>query len=96
MFGNDVRDAARHNGSRNKLKEHGVGIHGYKDVFKKIPPGFTTAYYGRALHSWQTLILPYVEETNLFKRIDLAQPWNSSRNTMYCRENVDLFINPSV
>ena len=34
----------------------------------------------RSLHSWRTLILPYLDERRLYATIDLSKPWNDSAN----------------
>ena len=96
LFGYASRDAARRNASMNKLRQQGLGIESYSNNHQSIPPGFTADPNGRMLHSWQTMILPSVEEFNLYKQIDLTQPWNSPRNAPHCRQEVDMFINPSV
>ena len=35
---------------------------------------------GRALHSWRTLILPFLQQESLYRSIDLAKPWNDTAN----------------
>jgi prepilin-type processing-associated H-X9-DG protein len=35
---------------------------------------------GKPLHSWRTLILPYLGEEQLHHQIDLAKPWNDPVN----------------
>jgi len=32
------------------------------------------------LHSWRTLILPYLEQEPLYRTIDLSKPWNDPAN----------------
>jgi len=41
-----------------------------------FPPGGTLLKDGRAGHGWMTLLLPYLEETSLYERIDLRKPWD--------------------
>jgi prepilin-type processing-associated H-X9-DG protein len=35
------------------------------------------------LHSWRTLILPYIEQQALYSQIDLNEPWDSPKNSAY-------------
>src|SRR5438309_6043545 len=35
---------------------------------------------GQPLHSWRVLILPYVEEEELYKEFHLDEPWDSPHN----------------
>ena len=48
------------------------------------------------LHGWQSVLLPYLEEGNLYKQIDWAEPWDSPRNVNVFKRAVPLFLNPSV
>ncbi|MEQ8839039.1 MAG: DUF1559 domain-containing protein, partial [Lacipirellulaceae bacterium] len=45
-----------------------------------LPPAFTTNSKGDRLHSWRTLILPYLGENALYDKIDLRKPWNDPVN----------------
>jgi prepilin-type processing-associated H-X9-DG protein len=45
-----------------------------------LPPAYTVDAKGRPLHSWRTLILPYLEQSALYASIDLAKPWDDSAN----------------
>jgi hypothetical protein len=35
---------------------------------------------GKPLHSWRVLILPFIEQNNLYKQFRLDEPWDSSHN----------------
>ena len=45
-----------------------------------MPPAYIVDPQGRPLHSWRTLILPYLEQEPLYKKIDLSKPWNDPAN----------------
>jgi type II secretory pathway pseudopilin PulG len=51
-----------------------------------LPPARTLAPDGTPLHSWRTLILPYLgpyisdQERRVFEMIDLTKPWNDPAN----------------
>ena len=40
----------------------------------------TTDATGRPLHSWRTLILPYLDQRSLYNAIDLSKPWDDPAN----------------
>jgi hypothetical protein len=61
---------------RNNLKQIGLALHAYHDVYHAFPPAYTVAANGTPLHSWRTLILPFCDEQQLYDAIDLTKPWN--------------------
>jgi hypothetical protein len=46
------------------------------------------------LHSWRTLLLPFIEEFTNFSRCRLKEPWNSPHNRFLGQINIDLFHCP--
>lgn len=65
---------------RTRLKEIGLGLHNYSDVYKCFPPAYTVDAEGRPLHSWRVLLLPYMDEVALYEQIRLDEPWDSPHN----------------
>lgn len=79
----------------NHLKQIALALQVYERVYHVFPPAFTTDADGKALHSWRTLILPYLEEKQLYESIDLAKPWNDPANAKACKTNVEMYRCPS-
>ncbi|MDR1054081.1 MAG: DUF1559 domain-containing protein, partial [Planctomycetaceae bacterium] len=50
---------------------------------KKFPPIYTENAEGKPLHSWRVLILPYLGENELYKKIKLDEPWDSEHNKQF-------------
>jgi prepilin-type N-terminal cleavage/methylation domain-containing protein/prepilin-type processing-associated H-X9-DG protein len=76
-----VREAAARAKCSNNLKQLGLAFHGYQDVINKLPPGWVTKGGTPVVApnpgwSWQTVILPYIEQQNLLTSInpDLITP----------------------
>lgn len=65
---------------RNQLKQIGLALHNYHDEYGRFPPAYTVDAEGRPLHSWRTLLLPYLDERELYSRIDLSKPWDDPVN----------------
>jgi type II secretory pathway pseudopilin PulG len=72
--------AARRVQCVNNLKQIALALHNYEQAHKALPPAYTVDAKGRPLHSWRTLILPYLEQEPLYRTIDLSKPWNDPAN----------------
>jgi prepilin-type processing-associated H-X9-DG protein len=80
--------------SSNNLKQIGLGAHGYHAAEKVFPPGAAMGAHGTLLHSWQTLILPYVEQGELSNRIDRTLPWDDPANAAALQTRVSFYEIP--
>jgi prepilin-type N-terminal cleavage/methylation domain-containing protein/prepilin-type processing-associated H-X9-DG protein len=78
-----VRAAAARAKCQNNLKQIGLALHGYHDVYKCFPYGKGPDYRGSPLTpgvpvyprwSVHAMILPWVEQDNLYKSIDFNYP----------------------
>lgn len=71
-----AREAARRSQCKNNLKQLGLAIHNYHDASKSFPinymvnqgPGFS--YDNNQMASWITMVLPYFDQGNLYKKYD--------------------------
>jgi prepilin-type processing-associated H-X9-DG protein len=69
-----AREAARRTQCRNNLKQLGLALHNYADVFKPFPSGWI--YNGtpnRECWGWGTLILPYIDQAALHSQLRVTQ-----------------------
>lgn len=57
-----AREAARRTQCKNNLKQLGIAMHNYHDVFNKFPVGQYNCCWG----TWMVGILPYIEQAQLF------------------------------
>jgi len=64
----------------NNLKQIAIAMHNYHDVHNAFPPAAACDKTGKPLLSWRVLILPYVEEEELYKQFKLDEPWDSVNN----------------
>lgn len=77
-----AREAARRMSCSNNLKNLALGIHNYHDIFGSFPPGFIDADFNPPSfstsggqdggYSWQTLILPMIEQSALHSQFDFT------------------------
>ncbi len=75
-----VSGAARRTDCVNKMRQLGLALHAYANHHGSLPPAYTTDEHGNPLHSWRVLILPYIEQMELYKSIDLTKPWDDPVN----------------
>ena len=47
------------------------------------------------MHSWRTLILPYLEQGSLYQSIDLSKPWNDPANAKALATSLSAYRCPS-
>ena len=75
-----AREAARRMQCQNNLKQVALAMHNYHDTYKAFPPAYTVDADGNKLHSWRTLLLPFISNNSLYDQIDLNKPWNAPEN----------------
>lgn len=90
-----VRPAAYRLQCKNNLKQIGLALHNYVDTYHALPPAFTIDADGKPLHSWRTLILPFLDEHELYKSIDLSKAWNDPANAEAFKRRVSIYQCPS-
>jgi prepilin-type N-terminal cleavage/methylation domain-containing protein len=59
-----AREAARRGQCTNNLKQIGIAVHNYNDVWQAMPPGCYHAVFG----TWMLHILPYMEQQTLHQK----------------------------
>lgn len=90
-----AREAARRVSCSNNLRQITLALGEYAKAHGHLPPARMLAADGTALHSWRTLILPYLEENRLFESIDLSKPWDDPVNAAARETVVSVFQCPS-
>ena len=75
----NAEKAARKQSATN-LKLLMLAMHNYHDVNDHFPPAAIHGKDGKALLSWRVLLLPYLDEDDLFKQFHLDEPWDSKHN----------------
>ncbi len=66
--------------AQNNLKQIGLALHNYHDVYNGFPPAALVDKKGKPMLSWRVLILPFVEQDALYKEFHLDEPWDSEHN----------------
>jgi len=87
--------AARRTQCKNNLKQIGLALYNYHDTYHAFPPAFTVDADGKPLHSWRTLLLPYLDQKPLYDKIDLAKAWDNPVNAEAFKTHFHVFHCPS-
>ncbi len=58
----------------------GLALQNYHDEHGTFPPAYIADADGKPMHSWRVLILPYLEEQELYAKYRFDQPWNGPHN----------------
>ncbi len=82
-----VREAANSMICKNNLKQIGVALHTYHNDYNKFPRSGEhlatvngTVYKTQCMHSPLTMILPYMEQTSVFEKLNLRYRYNEGPN----------------
>jgi hypothetical protein len=75
-----LQDGAVQAQSLNNLKQIAIAMHNYHDVYNGFPPAAVCDKKGNPQLSWRVLILPFIEQNNLFQEFKLDEPWDSANN----------------
>ncbi len=104
-----AREAARTSQCKNNMKQIGIALHSYHETFGMFPMSFQiggnyTEAGARATRSWCQFILPYIDQSALYNKIDFgmhfdgaAMPVNpaAQQNNAVAQTALPSFICPS-
>jgi prepilin-type N-terminal cleavage/methylation domain-containing protein/prepilin-type processing-associated H-X9-DG protein len=95
-----VREAAARMSCQNNLKQMGLALHNFHDVYQHFPAGFYPWYSGTFTYTgWQLQLLPFLEQTNLWNQSYSylqANPGSTDTNAYpACGFLMKIFICPS-
>jgi prepilin-type processing-associated H-X9-DG protein len=85
-----VRQAASRAQSSNNLKQIGLACHNYHDANGMMPPGCDDNQFSAAAR-----LLPYIEQDNLYKLLDMKKPALDDANKTVRSAMIKVFISPN-
>jgi prepilin-type N-terminal cleavage/methylation domain-containing protein/prepilin-type processing-associated H-X9-DG protein len=96
-----VRDAAARMKCANNLKQIGLALHNYHGVYNSFPPGYicqppqANSNYTAPGWGWGALLLPYIEQDNLYKQINFNLPVEDLSHLAVRTYPVPIYVCPS-
>lgn len=91
-----AREAARRSVRVNNFKQIALAMHNYHDAKKSFPPAASYDAAGKPLLSWRVMILPYIEQQELYNQFHLDEPWDSEHNRTLIPKMPALFADPEM
>ena len=66
---------------RDNLKRIGLAMHMYHQTYGVFPPPCLTDENGMPIHSWRVLLLPFLDEQELYDEYRFDEPWDGPSNS---------------
>lgn len=75
-----ARESSRWTACANNLKMITLALQNYHDTYGEFPPACIRDRDGQPMHSWRVLLLPFLEQRNLYEKYRFDEPWNGPNN----------------
>ena len=86
----EAEEAARQR-SVNNLKRLLLAMHNYESNNGQFPPAAVYSSDGKPLISWRVLLLPYLDQADLYAKFKLDEPWDGPTNKKLLDKMPDIF-----
>ena len=92
-----VREAAARSTCANNMKQLGLAFHNYQSTYNQLPPAYFLATPPQVFnaYSWGVLVLPYLEQENLYKKYDTKQVLTIAANQAVIQTQLKVMQCPS-
>jgi uncharacterized protein DUF1559 len=64
----------------NNMRNVATALQNYAQRNGHFPPAYIADASGKPMHSWRTLLLPYLDRPDLHRTYDFEEPWDSPKN----------------
>jgi len=65
----------------NHMRQTSIAMHNYAAANGHFPPAYIADENGKPMHSWRVLLLPYLEQDDLYDQYSFDEPWNGPNNS---------------
>lgn len=89
-----IQEAADHIRLTNNMRQLGLALHNYHDSMGHLPRDINDGE-GKVLLSWRVELLPYLEQNDLYARIDRTKAWDDPVNKKLWDEMPDVLKVPA-
>ena len=85
-----VREAASRMSCSNNLKQIGIALHAHHDAKGALPPARDSMGFSAFMY-----ILPFIEQENVCRSMDMMMPWNDMSNATAAAVRIKTYMCPS-
>jgi hypothetical protein len=89
------REAAWRSQRMNNFKQISLGMLNYHDAKGSYPPTASRDSDGKPLLSWRVMILPFLDQGELYKQFHLDEPWDSEHNRTLVAKMPAVYADPA-
>lgn len=86
-----ARETSRRMQCQSNLHNIGLALLNYESAHRRFPLGATPVKF----HSWNTAILPFLEQAPLYESINQHKDWGDASNLNFVKTNLSIFECPS-
>jgi prepilin-type N-terminal cleavage/methylation domain-containing protein len=94
-----AREASRRSQCANNVRQIGIALHNYHDIFLAFPinyrPKGTTGAADYATWSWMQGILPFIEQSNLYNTMSVSERMSLPNNLKVAETPIKTYLCPS-
>lgn len=77
----DAKRAAFTSAAQSPLNQMELALRNYHEAYGAFPPASIADVDGRPMHSWRVLILPFVNEREMYSQYNFSEPWDGPNNS---------------
>jgi hypothetical protein len=87
-----ARNAARSAATTRNLKQISLAVANYHQTHGSFPPAYVADQDGKPMHSWRVLILPFLEQQELYNAYNFAEPWDGPNSRKLVGKIGNIFL----
>jgi hypothetical protein len=69
-----------------------LAVANYHDTYGCFPPAYVADRDGKPMHSWRVLILPFLEQRELYRAYNFDEPWNGPNNRKLASRIANIYL----
>ncbi|WP_435011748.1 DUF1559 domain-containing protein [Tundrisphaera lichenicola] len=89
-----VRPSGRRLQCISNLRQVALGLHGYHSTYGCYPPPYIADASGKPMHSWRTLILPWIDNKEQYDAYKFDEPWDGPNNRKIADTGIGIYHCP--